>query len=76
MKNFFTFKFFITPAILYISYYVGAILIPIIAWNTPSIQEDITSLILVVILTEIAWRIFMEFFVAYFDMHRALKNKD
>ena len=39
------------------------------------IQEDIKSLVLVVILTEIAWRIFMEFFVAYFDMHRALKNK-
>lgn len=34
MQDFLTFKTFITPSLLLIFYYVGAILMPIVSWKT------------------------------------------
>ncbi len=86
INDFLTFKSFVTPSILIICYYIGALGMPLFAlyisrrpfWN--SIKEYLPSkswqwrltILVIFLLSELAWRIFIEFFLAYFQIRQAL----
>jgi hypothetical protein len=98
--DFLAFKAFLTPSILLVLYYSGAILIPIVAyrlsrklqerllgsgwvwtgsWNerlrTAMEQGRIVAFgVSLLLVGELAWRMFFEFFFAYFQIHEALQR--
>jgi len=98
MQDFLLFKTFITPSLLLIIYYIGAVLIPLLSWYlavwihknylsevSGLVKEEIKRrttvkqrfytlvvFILCFLCMEIFWRVFFEFFMAYFNMHDAL----
>ncbi len=99
-----SFRVLLTPAILVLVYYFGAILLPVTGYlfykKLSRLKGDISDprkgqlreslgnpelgkkykkrfIVLSVIgflMMELAWRIFIEFFIAYFQMHNALIN--
>lgn len=92
-----SFDTFISPAILLLCYYLGAVLIPVFIYRysyrylkslspmKPDAVERYTGnlpfrysprwiFILSFIVFEIFWRIFFEFFIAYFQIRDALMN--
>lgn len=87
MIDFLTFKTFITPSILILFYYIGAILVPIFIYrkqryilNKLSINKInlniYTKLILIAffIMLEIMWRMMFEVMIGYFQIHNALTH--
>ena len=94
MQDFLTFQTFITPALLLITYYIGALVIPVLGWyftfwvkkaylsnvsqaikdrTTPKQRLKVFMIFFITLLCmEVFWRVFIEFFIAYFDMHDAL----
>jgi len=84
--DFFSFKIFITPYVLFFFYYLGAFIIPFILYFYKEsffqklhikikISWKIKLLMLFfLIVAEIFWRVMFEFFFAYFQMHQFLKN--
>ena len=86
MQAFLSFQSFITPKILIIFYYIGAVLVPFAAWITAGylkrryfpdliIPKKIYlyfSILLCFLCMELFWRMIFEVMIAYFDMHDAL----
>ena len=94
MLDFLTFQTFITPTLLLIMYYIGALVIPVLGWyftfwvkkaylsdvsqaikdrTTPKQRLKVFMIFFITLLCmEVFWRVFIEFFIAYFDMHDAL----
>jgi glucan phosphoethanolaminetransferase (alkaline phosphatase superfamily) len=80
--DFLAFHSFITPSVLIIIYYLGAFAIVPIIWIVIHNEKVLKKLqnytksryiILCMLLCfELAWRMVMEFFIAYFDMHAYL----
>ena len=84
MLDFLSFNKFITPYILIVFYYIGAILVPFILFYYrynffPKLKVNIgfkfwLIAILMFLCMEICWRMIFEFLIAYFDMHEYLYN--
>ena len=84
MLDFLSFNKFITPYILIIFYYIGAILVPfILFYYRYKIFSKLKVnfgfkfwliAILMFLCMEICWRVIFEFLIAYFDMHKYLYN--
>jgi hypothetical protein len=86
MLDFLAFRTFITPSVLLIAYYSGAVMMPLVGWAVmrwlkqryapdfiPPKRGYLLALFLLCFLCgELFWRIFFEFLIAYFDMHDAL----
>lgn len=89
MVDFLTFNKLITPYILIIVYYMGALFIPFLFFiykryfskkiysflNIDKRWQIITLwviYIMMILFMELGWRVFIEFFIAYFDMHDIL----
>jgi hypothetical protein len=94
MQDFLMFKTFITPTLLILFYYIGAMVIPFVSYFiakwiksryfkdlSHEIKESLSSkqrflvlgmAIFCFLCIEIFWRVMVEFFIAYFDMHDAL----
>jgi len=104
LMDFLSFRVLLTPSILVLIYYAGAIALPLAGWWTYlklrgsagglAIQSKghlrdaaeaseaarrwkkrlIVLAVLIFIMMELGWRILIEFFIAYFQMHNALMN--
>jgi hypothetical protein len=86
MWDFLTFQSFITPKVLTLFYYIGAVLMPLLGWSMMRwlkhryfpdfIPPKRFYLYLIALLCflcmELFWRMMFEFLIAYFDMHDAL----
>ena len=90
LYDFLSFRMLITPSVLIVVYYLGAVAMPLAAYGvfrtllrrirqegeegrSPSWNWKLRLLFLLFFLmAELAWRIFIEFFVAYFQMRDAL----
>ncbi len=86
MYDFLMFRSFVTPSFLLIFYYVGAVLMPFLAWLTwlwlkrkyfpetvlPKQIYIYTFFLLGFLMMELFWRMMFEIMIAYFDMHDAL----
>jgi len=80
LSNFFTFKSFVAKDIFIFSYYIGAFLFPYLLYKSKSylvtklnISYSKTLFILFFLLIELMWRIFCEFFIAYFQIREYLQ---
>ena len=92
-----TFDTFISPAILLLCYYLGAVILPILIYRfiyrkfkkispagLPEVEKVTEKIglkfspkwifILSFLAFEICWRIFFEFFIAYFQIREALMS--
>ena len=86
MFDFLTFQTFITPSILLIFYYIGAVVMPAFGWfmmrwlkhrylpdyKVPKRIYLYTLFLLCFLCMELFWRMMFEVMIAYFDMHDAL----
>ncbi len=83
MMDFLTFKSFITPEVLVACYYVGVLLMPLLAvylWkklgpllkSAESRSKQIAGTIALVLMLEMFWRMMFETMIAYFQMRAAL----
>ena len=94
LADFLTFRTMITPSVLLLVYYFGAVVMPLLAYalfrkiygkkraegeeNPPASSGFRWSwklrllFLFFFFMGELAWRIFIEFFVAYFQMREAL----
>ena len=86
MLDFLTFHTFITPKILLIFYYTGALVVPLLSWAVlkylkrryfPDLIVPKRFYLYVIFLlcflcAELFWRMIFEVMIAYFDMHDAL----
>ena len=86
MQDFLTFQTFITPKILILFYYIGAVAMPLVAWSAswwlkrryfPDYKLPKQIYLYIIFLLcflcmELFWRMMFEFLIAYFDMHDAL----
>jgi len=83
--DFLTFKTFITPKVLIVFYYLGAVILPIIVYKfrnnifakfgikKPILNRNLKIfLFLIFVFAELIWRMMFEFMVGYFDIHNAL----
>ncbi len=104
LMDFLSFRVLLTPAILVMVYYAGAIFMPLAGWwvylklrgkagsigvhargrlrdaaaaNESASRWKKRLVFLAVVsflIMELAWRMLIEFFIAYFQMHNALMN--
>ncbi|WP_292655061.1 DUF4282 domain-containing protein [Nitratifractor sp.] len=85
LADFLTFRTFVTPSVLLGIYYLGALGMPVLFLyllrleSFRKIREQLKSawqwrliILLFFLAGELAWRIFIEFFVAYFQIRAAL----
>jgi hypothetical protein len=96
IRDFLTFRIHVTPAVLLITYYIGAVLIPLLVYDLSRrfhqrlVQKEwgvadgyragvlarrgrvVLYAATALVLSELAWRMMFEFFLAYFQMHEAL----
>ncbi len=86
MYDFLMFRVFVTPTLLLVIYYVGAVLMPLFVWLAwlwlkrkyfPEVvlpkQVYISIFFLLgFLMMELFWRMMFEVVIAYFDMHDAL----
>ncbi len=85
LADFLTFRTFVTPSVLLGVYYLGALGMPALFLyllrleSLRKIREQLKSawqwrliIFLFFLAGELAWRIFIEFFVAYFQIRAAL----
>jgi len=83
--DFLTFKTFITPKVLIVFYYLGAVFMPIIVYkfrdnifaklgiSKPKLNRNLKLFLFIIfIFAELIWRMMFEFMVGYFDIHNAL----
>ncbi len=80
------FRSFVTPVLLLIFYYIGAVVMPLFVWLTwlwlkrkyfpeavlPKQIYIYTFFLLGILMMELFWRMMFEIMIAYFDMHDAL----
>lgn len=89
-----TFRAFLTPGLLVITYYLGAVSAPLFAWlaarrlreqvegrgqtwsgSDRSRKWQVAGLtLLILVLMELAWRVIIEFLLAYFQIREGLVN--
>jgi len=82
MKDFLLFNTFITPNILILFYYIGAIIAPLFLWlykekitDQKIYQKNKYAFILfmsIFFFMELFWRMFFEMLIGYFDIHNYL----
>ncbi len=87
MWDFLTFNSFITQNILILFYYLGAVVFPVILWlKKDPILSKISfikisdknkttiylTLLVLLLLMELCWRMMFEVMIGYFDMHNYL----
>jgi len=83
MMDFLTFKSFITPEVLVGCYYVGVLLMPVLAvylWkklvsllkSADHTGKKIAGTVALVLMLEVFWRMMFETMIAYFQMRAAL----
>jgi len=85
LADFLTFRAFVTPSVLLSVYYLGALGMPLLFLyllkreSFRQIRQGLKSawqwrllVVLFFLAGELAWRIFIEFFVAYFQIRAAL----
>ena len=86
LLDFLSFKTFITPSILLVFYYIGALVVPLLSWMflrylkrryfpdliLPKRLYLYVIFLLCFLCAELFWRMIFEVLIAYFDMHDAL----
>ncbi len=83
MMDFLTFKSFITPEVLVACYYMGVLIMPVLAvylWkklgplltSTENRSQQIAATVALVFMLELFWRMMFEAMIAYFQMRAAL----
>lgn len=84
MWDILSFKTFISPNVLVLFYYTGAVGIPIVLWyfqtyllKKPRIKSNAlmwVGFIVMIIFAELFWRMIFEMLIGYFDIHNYLQK--
>ncbi len=81
MIDFFNFEILITPYIIGIIYFIGAVVVPFtMMYYCKKHNLKINSrkyklyFLIIFLMMEVAWRIFCEFFIVYFKIYMSLNS--